>query len=176
MKTDERLIDAEVGQLKAPVALEMFLLPNISDAMLAVAWDVKAEIGLLSEIAQDEGTRASVRMDAAQRIREIVKEGAILSGYIRSVMMTSEQATDTGNITVSVTGDRFLGDADETLRKLEEGMALHAKQPQLNAGRRAPRLRPGEPIPGKEPEKEPDNESPSTSDPCPAASRAIREQ
>ena len=140
MPTDERLVADEIS--KAPVALELFLLPQISDAMQAVTWDVRAEIGMLAEIAQDTNVRAAVRMDAAQRIREIVKEAAVLSGYIRSVMMTSEHQADAGSITVSVTGDRFLGDHEETLRKLQEGMALHAKQPQLNAGRRAPRLVP----------------------------------
>lgn len=138
--TDTRIVESEID--KAPEALGLFLLPQISDAMQAVTWDVKAEIGLLAEIAQDSNIRAAVRMDAAQRIREIVKDGAILSGYIRSVMMTAEQHGDAGNITVSVTGDRFLGSQAETLRKLEEGLALHAKQPQLNAGRRAPRLVP----------------------------------
>ena len=140
--SDERLVVADTE--KPPTALGLFLLDNISNAMLANQWDVQREFRMYAEIACDSTVRAAVRMDAAQRMRTIAKEGAILAGYIRAFEVTSEQ--DLGSVTVStkVTGGGFLSNPSDTLSKLQEGLDLHKQQPQLNAGRRSPRLVPGD--------------------------------
>ena len=141
--SDERLVVVETE--KIPAALGLFLLGNISDAMLENQWDVQREFRMYAEIACDPKVRAAVRMDAAQRIRTIAKEGAILAGYIRAFEVTSEQDVGTVTMTTKVTGGGFLSNPSDTLAKLQEGLSLHDQQPQLNAGRRSPRLIPGNP-------------------------------
>ena len=138
----ERLV---VAPGKAPPALGLFLLDEISAALENASWDVKQEVALYVKIAQSDGVNARVRLEAAEKIRQITKESAILQGYIQRLSMSQEEITDADGHTITstrISGDRFMTDPDSTLAKLQAGTELHAKHPQLNDDRRAPRLTP----------------------------------
>lgn len=161
MMETERLVAVDP---KVHPALGLFHLDNISAALKEASWDVKREIALLTRIAEDRKVNARVSMEAAERIRSIVKDSAILHGYIQRLSMSQEHLTDANGQTITstrISSDQFLskkhGDPDSTLAKLEAGLEIHKKQPQLNAERRTLRLIPA--ANADEPnDKEPDND------------------
>ncbi len=131
-------------------ALGLFHLENISEALKEASWNVKREMALLTRIALDPKVNARVSMEASDRIRAIVKESAIMEGYIQRLSMSQEHLTDANGQTITstrISRDRFLAGADpaSTLSKLEAGLKIQEKQPQLNAERRTPRLIPNNP-------------------------------
>lgn len=143
----ERLVS--VDKAAEHPALELFNLEHISKALRASSWSVNAEMAILTRIAQDRKVNARVSMEAADRIRQIVKESAILSGYIRRLSVSKEHLIDESGRTITstrISSDQFLAAADtegaSTLDKLEAGLEISAKQPQLNAERRTLRLIP----------------------------------
>lgn len=161
MMETERLVAVDP---KVHPALGLFHLDNISAALKASSWNVNQEVALLTRIALDKKVNARVSMEAADRIRQIVKESAILHGYIQRLSVSQEHLTDaSGHVTTStrISSNQFLSkkhdDPTSTISMLEAGLEIHKKQPQLNAERRTLRLIPADSADDPN-EKEPDNE------------------
>lgn len=98
MTNDGRIEEGQQMTPEVRAALAMFSLQQVGEGLVTEGWTPQEEVSLYAGIAMSETERTGDRIAAAKELRRIVKEAAMLSGYVGTASYESKQVGDDGSV------------------------------------------------------------------------------